>query len=258
MFLLIFSGIVTVAMLLWGGILIGGLLFIPEDIRDSFHWSDLLPIAVYVISTLMMGGLFCFTLSEYVASNMGCNSAEYHMEKYEEYAAQKHAESFYYRMKTSPQVQSYIDQMRLESNGMRTFIIEMHNRKYNAAGLSFNYGALTYESVSEGYDLVLDDYIDFSLERYPILGRIYEEGYWSGTVDDLMKYDRYLALKLKSNDVEYFAATMIYGSKGGIGFIGVSYDHTDVNIPKTRQLLAKYSMKISPLLDGAEAGKKNN
>lgn len=81
MFLLIFSGIVTVAMLLWGGILIGGLLFIPEDIRGSFHWSDLLPIAVYVISTLMMGGLFCFTLSEYVVSNMGCNSAEYDMNK---------------------------------------------------------------------------------------------------------------------------------------------------------------------------------
>ena len=81
MFLLVFSGIVTVAMLLWGGILIGGLLFIPEDIRGSFHWSDLLPIAVYVISTLMMGGLFCFTLSEYVASNVGYNSAEYQMEK---------------------------------------------------------------------------------------------------------------------------------------------------------------------------------
>lgn len=179
-------------------------------------------------------------------------------EKYEEYAEQRHAESFYYRMKTSPQVQSYMDQMRLESNGMRTFIIEMHNGKYNAAGLSFNYGALTYESVGGGYDSVIDDYLDFALERYPTLGNIYEDGYWIGTVDDLMKEDKHLALKLKSNDVEYFAATMMYGSKGGIGFIGVTYDHTDVNIPKTRQLLAKYSMKISPLLDGAEAGKKKN
>lgn len=179
-------------------------------------------------------------------------------EKYEEYAEQKHAESFYYRMKASPQVQSYMDQMRLESKGMRTFIIEMHNGKYNAAGLSFNYGALTYESVSEGYDSVLDDYIDFSLERYPTLGRIYEEGYWSGTVDELMKKDKHLALKLESNDVEYFAATMIYGMKGDIGFIGVTYDHTDINVTKTKQILVKYAMKISPLLDGAEAGKKKN
>lgn len=177
-------------------------------------------------------------------------------EKYEEYAEQRHAESFYYRMKASPQIQSYIDQMRLECNGMRTFIIEMHNGKYNAAGLSFNYGALTYESVSEGYDSVLDDYIDFSLERYPTLGRIYEEGYWSGTVDELMEYDKHLALKLKSNDVEYFVATMIYGTKGDIGFIGTTYDHTDINVAKTKQVLVKYAMKISPLLDGAEA-KKN-
>ena len=93
------------------------------------------------------------------------------------------------------------------------------------------------------------------MERYPTLGNIYEDGYWIGTVDDLMKEDKHLALKLKSNDVEYFAAAMIYGSKGGIGFIGITYDHTDVNIPKIRQLLGKYSIKVSPLLDGAEAGK---
>ncbi len=82
MFLLIFSGIATVAMLLWEGIIIGGFLFIPEDIRGSFNWrKDILPIAVYVISTLMMGGLFCFTLSEYVASHIGYSSSEYQIEK---------------------------------------------------------------------------------------------------------------------------------------------------------------------------------
>lgn len=81
MFLLIFSGILTVAMLLWEGIIIGGFLFILEDIRGSFHWSDLLPIAVYVISTLMMGGLFCFTLSEYVVSHRGYHTSEYQVEK---------------------------------------------------------------------------------------------------------------------------------------------------------------------------------
>lgn len=81
MFWVIFSGIATVAMLLWEGIIIGGFIFIPEDMRGSFHRSDILPIAVYVISTLMMGGLFCFTLSEYVASNIGYNSAEYRIKK---------------------------------------------------------------------------------------------------------------------------------------------------------------------------------
>ena len=252
MFLLIFSGIATVAMLLWEGIIIGGFLFIPEDIRGSFNWrKDILPIAVYVISTLMMGGLFCFTLSEYAISNVGYNSSMCQIEKITTSGdgCTNEAESFYYRMKASPQVQSYMDQMRLESKGTRTFIIEMLNGKYN-------YGALTYESVSEGHDSVLDDYNDFSLERYPTLGRIYEEGYWFGTVDELIKEDKHLALKLKANDMEYFAATMIYGSKGGIGFIGVIYDHTDVNIPKAKQVLVKYAMKISLLLDGAEAGKK--
>lgn len=79
MFWVIFLGIVTVAMLLWSGVVIGGFLFIPEDIRGSFHWSDILPI--YMIITLIMGGLFYFELSEYVASNVGYNSAEYQIEK---------------------------------------------------------------------------------------------------------------------------------------------------------------------------------
>ena len=81
MFWLIFLGIMTMAMLLLGGIAIGGVLFIPEDIRGSFKRSDILSIAAYVITTLMVGGLFCFTLSEYVASNVGYDSSEYQMEK---------------------------------------------------------------------------------------------------------------------------------------------------------------------------------
>lgn len=204
---------------------------------------------------LRIAGYVVFFLFTAYAVHIGTHP-DIIFEKYEEYAEQKHAESFNYRMRTSPQVQSYMDQMRMESDGMRTFIIEMHNGKYNAAGLSFNYGALTYESVSEGHESVMDDYIDFSLERYPMLGQIYDNGFWSGTVEDLMDEDRHLALKLESNDAKYFAAAMIYGTKGDIGFIGVTYDHTDVNTLKIKQVLVKYAMKISPLLDGEEAKKK--
>lgn len=177
-------------------------------------------------------------------------------EKYEAYAEQRHAESFTYRMKTSPQVQSLMDQLLLESGSMRAFIIEMHNGKYNAAGLSFNYGALTYESDANGAISIMDDYIDFSLERYPMLGQIYEDGFWGGTIETMKKDDHHLAFKLESNDAQYFAAAMIYGEKGDIGFIGITYDCTEVNTPKIKQLLLKYSAKISPLLDGAQAGKK--
>lgn len=204
---------------------------------------------------LRIVGYVVFFLFTAYAVHIGTHP-EIIFEKYEEFAERRHAESFFYRMKTSPQIQSYMDQMRLESEGMRTFIIEMHNGKYNAAGLSFNYGALTYESVAEGNASVIDDYLDFALERYPTLGKIYEEGYWSGTVEELMEIDRHLALKLQSNNVEYIAATMIYGTKGDIGFIGVTYDHTDVNVSKTKQVLVKYAMKISPLLDGTQVGKE--
>lgn len=206
---------------------------------------------------LRVAGYVVFFLVTAYAVHIGTHP-DVIFEKYEEYVEQKHSASFNYRMKNSPQVQSYLDQMRLETDAIRTFIIEMHNGKYNAAGLSFNYGALTYESVADGYDSVMDDYIDFSLERYPMLGQIYSDGMWYGTVESLMEKDKHLAFKLKSNEVEFFAATMIYGTKGDIGFIGLTYDTipNDADIKQIRQNLMKYSNKVSPLLDGTEAQKK--
>ena len=81
MLLLIFLGILTVVMLVLIGIVIAGFLDVPMEIRGSFRWLDLLLVAVYAVCVLLMGGLFCFTLSEYVASHIGYSSSEYQIEK---------------------------------------------------------------------------------------------------------------------------------------------------------------------------------
>lgn len=81
MFLLIFSGIVTVALLVGAGVAIGDIISEPEEMRKSFYWMDLISVIVYVKGTLMMGWLFCFTLSEYVAAHMGYSTSKYRMEK---------------------------------------------------------------------------------------------------------------------------------------------------------------------------------
>lgn len=82
MFLLIVFGILTAALLVLAGIVIAGFLSIPtEEMRVFFRWSDLLLVTIYAVCLLLAGGLFCFTLSEYVAFHIGYPSSEYQLEK---------------------------------------------------------------------------------------------------------------------------------------------------------------------------------
>lgn len=71
----------TVALLVGAGVAIGDIISASEEMRESFHWMNVIPVIVYVLGTLMMGWLFCFTLSEHVASHTGYSTAEYRMEK---------------------------------------------------------------------------------------------------------------------------------------------------------------------------------
>lgn len=172
-------------------------------------------------------------------------------EKYDKYTEYKHNKSFKQRIEVTPLVQVQLDKLSLESKCLRAFVIEMHNGKYNSAGLSFNYGMLTYESTRDSVESIREDYYDFSLDRYPVLLEVYKNGYWSGSVEELCKIDKKLSLRLQSNNAEYIALSMIYGKDENIGFIGVTYSNDDIySSNDVRKLLSKYSAIISPYLDG--------
>lgn len=172
-------------------------------------------------------------------------------ERYKEYEEQQHMQSFNYRMESTPVVQSIMDNMVHETGALRSFVIEMHNGKYNASGLSFNYGSLTYESDRTGAESIREDYLDFTLDRYPLLSKVHKDGNWHGTIEELEMIDKRLALKLESNDAYYVCLAMIYGSKYEIGFIGMTFSKGDrVDLDAMDNVLHRYSSKISPYLDG--------
>lgn len=178
-------------------------------------------------------------------------------DRYMEYEEQRHTESFNYRMESTPIVQSLMDNMVNETGALRGFVIEMHNGKYNSSGLSFNYGSLTYESDRQGTESVKEDYLDFTLDRYPLLSLVHREGKWNGTIEELESIDKRLALKLESNEAYYVYLSMIYGSKREIGFIGLTFSKEDaINIENVEKILYRYTGKISPYLDG-EKVKRN-
>ena len=116
---------------------------------------------------------------------------------------------------------------------------------------SFNYGSQTYEELADNIESVREDYSDFSLDRYPIIMKIYDEGYWAGTIEEMKKIDKRLALKLESNDAYYIAVTTIYGMKSEIGFLGITFTKDSFkNMPDMQNKLRKYATQLSPFLDG--------
>lgn len=179
-------------------------------------------------------------------------------DNYCEYIEYKHSQSFKYRMETTPKVQSILNDMVMETNAMRGFVVELHNGKYNSAGLSFNYGSMTYESLRADAESVMEDYADFSLERFPIILKAYNNGQWCGRIEELSRFDKRIALRLESNNVKYLYLKTIYGINDVIGFIGITYGNEDDNVDadEVGAILNKYASRISPLLDGEKANKK--
>jgi hypothetical protein len=205
-------------------------------------------IKIVFVSLLML----FMSLVAYLAIN-----PSFIFERYLEYAEQKHTESFNYRMESTPYVQSAMRNLVMEEDAMRAFVIEMHNGKYNSSGLSFNYGSLTYEALNDNVESVMEDYADFTLDRYSVLTKVWKNGKWSGSIEELRKIDRRLALKLEANGAYYLSLTMIYGVKTEIGFVGVTFgQNSNVDKNRVENILSKYASKISPFLDGNRAKKK--
>lgn len=177
-------------------------------------------------------------------------------DKYTEYLSKMHSESIENRLENSPYIQSYLDNLVSETGAIRAYIIEMHNGKNNPSGLSFIFGSLNYESVRDSAESVMEDYSDFSLERFPIISKVHNETYWEGNINDLVKIDKKFGHRVWSNDGSYVALTTIYGIHDEIGFLGITFDSASkVQKDCIKNVMIKYSMKMAPLLDGANKKK---
>lgn len=174
-------------------------------------------------------------------------------EKYIEYVTQKHSESIENRLENSPLIQAHLENLLDETGALRAYIIEMHNGKNNPTGLSFVYGSLNYEAINDTAESVMEDYSDFSLERFPVISKVHNETYWEGSIEQLLKVDKKFGHRVWSNDGKYVAIMSIYGINDEIGFLGITFgEDMGVNKSCLKNIMTKYSMKISPLLDAAK------
>ena len=223
-----------------------------KDKLSIFEWVIELKNKYGVLNILTSGMLMVFmSLTLLFALNPSIL-----FDRYKAYEEEKHAESFNYRMKYSKTILRTVEDLRKEVGAHRAFIIEYHNGKSNATGLSFNYGTIMYEKVaSDTLDMIGEDYEEFPLEKYPLHFYLYEHNYWCGTTEELKAIDKKLAVRMEFNGTYSIALITIYGIKSEIGALIVTFGkdrniHNDVELGST---LRKYATELSPFLDGENA-----
>lgn len=185
-----------------------------------------------------------FSFAAYVATNPGVV-----FDRYSQYVAEKHNASTDYRMESSPMIRAYLNQLTMEIDADRAYILEFHNGKANPSGLQWQFGDLTF--INDGTDDISDEIQNVSLSRYNFATLVHDKGSWAGGIDELLSIDERFYNRMRLNGGKYFAFQMIYGSNmREIGILGVTFlDDSEINKEDALAVLHKYSSTISPLLD---------
>lgn len=220
------------------------------DVDGTITWFEKISAFVKktglkdIILTTMV--LIMFIIIGYVAVNPSGA-----IERFEKVMEEKHTESVMRRLNNEPKIRENLINMKNELNADRVYVLETHNGGTNLAGLPFLYVDLTYAEPRTSLTWLENEYKNVRLSRYPWASALYESNFWGAPVEDLESLDPELYHRLKSEEVEYMAAIMMYGTYNPSGVIGVVY--TDKSKAPSRKeinrIMIKYCSTLSALFN---------
>lgn len=199
----------------------------------------------------------CFTfliIASFIALVLFANAIDKHqvIEKWLIGQEEEHVIGTNIRKEINPKVTSAMVKLLYKMNADRVSVLEMHNGKENPTSLPFNYCDMTYEEPKEGIPYISEEYSDLNMSKYSFPSYIYKHRYFIGTVDEVYKIDKKLAIRLKANDV-LFCGVILLRTNIDIGFLMISF-HEQPDMSETLLLaeLTYYAQEISSYLDYAK------
>lgn len=157
------------------------------------------------------------------------------METVDKNKEEQHIKNLENRKAIQPEINSALTSVMRNTKADRAFIIELHNGSNNLNGVPFLHGSVTYETTGDGVDNIDEEYQNLSLSRYDFATYLHNNFSYYGTIEELAKIDRKLALKLTANGVAYIAVTTLHNGKNEWGWFGVLYSKMD-NLPQEREI----------------------
>lgn len=195
----------------------------------------------------ILKGLFILFISGYVI--FFTFNPTYLIDKIEESRKEDHDNAVVRRMKSDAEIRLILERLLSRSGASRSWLIEFHNGSSNiGSGLPFLYGSMRLEATQDSIMGVEEDYADFSLSRYPLLGKVLEDGYFYGNIESVEPLDRKLYFKMKSNNVTQFAFLAVYKGTSPLGIVGLTYCRADMNKENILMLIRKAGVQIASLL----------
>lgn len=138
--------------------------------------------------------------------------------------AEQHTDLVNSRLQADVEINKYLTDLMYQTESSRAWVLEFHNGSSNlASGLPFLYGTMSYEVLAEGEYSVQEEYSDFPLSRFPLIGTMFKDGYWYGRIEELEDIDQKLYHKFLSNGVDYAAMMTLWVGKHPLGVLGVTY-----------------------------------
>jgi hypothetical protein len=197
------------------------------------------------------GAVYCLTVFFfYITISQG-----YIFETYDKKKDRDHQKSVEYRMKSTPIIINYLNNLALETHANRVFIMEYHNGKSNSTGLQWQFADLTFSNDNTEHNMY--NYVDMPLTDSPHTLYLHKHTFFVGDTNELRKLDKKLALRLESNDYVYIAMMMIYGANlEPIGYLALSFlEKPLLDKDHLNSVIHKYSTAITPYLDASSIDK---
>ena len=133
-----------------------------------------------------------------------------------------HNEASLVRKEIDPKINKTLTRMLYSMDADRVGVLEMHNGKENPTSLPFLYCDMTYEETKENINYVSEEYENLNMSKFQFPTFLYQHKVFFGSIEDVMKIDKKLGLRLELNDVKYIGMVLIR-TNVDIGFITISW-----------------------------------
>lgn len=171
-------------------------------------------------------------------------------ELYDDYKERQHDEAMKQRTLYAPQIQTALDQLRINTKADRVLFLEYHNGTVSTGGLPFKFASAAFESLSDDIYPVASQYADVNLTLLPFASYIHKHSYHCGNIELLKDIDKSLMYRMMSNDVEHLAITEVRGVKEPLGILVLTYTHPiEHNCDEIRAQMDRTAIDIAVKLE---------
>lgn len=192
----------------------------------------------------ILKGLFIILVTGYVI--FFALNPKYLLDRFETIQLEKHDKEAAKRFKVDGETRVTVSKLLSLVDADRAWFIDIHNGKKNlSTGLGYLYGDMLVEECMDGIEPVEHEWQDVYLPKYPLVSKVYDDGYFWGSVDSIKSIDKSLYFKLKSNDVNEIAMMFLFNGETPLGILGISFCGDNVMNPQlTGKWIRKAGTKI--------------